>query len=51
MAEAPEKGISLIEAGHFFTEDPVCKRFQELVLEFDPQIKTEILNSNEIKVL
>ncbi len=51
MAEAPEKGISLIEAGHFFTEDPVCKRFQELVFDFDPNIKTEILNSNEIKVL
>ncbi len=51
MAEAPEKGITLMEAGHFFTEDPVCRRIEELVREFDPEIKTQIINSNEIKVL
>ena len=51
MAEAPEKGITLIEAGHFFTEDPVCRRLEELVCEFDSNIETKIINSNEIKVL
>ncbi len=51
MAEAPEKGISLIEAGHFFTEDPVCLRLEELIHEADENIETEIINSNEIKVL
>ena len=51
MAEAPEKGITLIEAGHFFTEDPVCRRIEELVRESDGNIETKIINSNEIKVL
>lgn len=51
MAEAPEKGITLIEAGHFFTEDPVCRRIEELVRESDSKIETKIINSNEIKVL
>lgn len=51
MAEAPEKGITLIEAGHFFTEDPVCRRIEELVRESDGNIETKIINSYEIKVL
>ena len=51
MAEAPEKKITLIEAGHFFTEDPVCRRIEELVAELDSDVETKIINSNEIKVL
>ncbi len=31
MTEAPEKGISLIEAGHFFTENMLCDHFAELL--------------------
>ncbi len=51
MAEAPERGINLIEAGHFYTENPVCRRLEELIRSFDDSIKTEIINSNEVKVL
>lgn len=51
MAEAPEMGINLIEAGHFFTEDPVCEKLAELVKNADSAIETEIFDSNEIKVL
>ena len=33
MAEACERGISLVEAGHFFTEDVACKYFADLLDE------------------
>lgn len=51
MAEASEMGINLIEAGHFFTENPVCEKLAELVKKADPTIEIEIFDSNEIKVL
>lgn len=51
MAEAPERGINLIEAGHFYTENPVCRRLEQLVHTADGDIETEIINSNEVKVL
>jgi len=44
-------GINLIEAGHFFTENPVCEKLAELVKKADPTIEIEIFDSNEIKVL
>ncbi|MEE0968994.1 MAG: Nif3-like dinuclear metal center hexameric protein [Clostridia bacterium] len=50
MEEAPELSINLIEAGHFYTEDPVCKYLAEIVNKACPEAVTEIYNSNEIKV-
>lgn len=51
MAEAPEMGMNLIEAGHYFTEAPVCAFLEKLVKKADKNIETEIFDSNEIKVL
>ncbi len=51
MEEAAEMGINLIEAGHFFTEQPVTDYFCELVSELDPDVYVEILDSNVIKVI
>lgn len=51
MAEAPETDINLIEAGHFYTENPVCHFLAELIENVAPNIETEIFNSNEIKVI
>lgn len=51
MVDAPEMGINLIEAGHYFTEAPVCEFLSKLVKKADSSIKTEIFNSNEIKVI
>ena len=51
MMEAAELGINLIEAGHFFTEDPVCEALARLTKTFLPSAATEIFHSNEIKVL
>ena len=51
MEEAPEMGINLIEAGHYFTEQPVTEFFKELIFDFDPTVYAEIVFSNVIKIL
>lgn len=51
MEEAPEMGINLIEAGHYFTEQPVTEFFKELIFDFDPAVYAEIVFSNVIKIL
>ena len=51
MEEAPEMGINLIEAGHYFTEQPVTEFFKELIFDFDPNVYAEIALSNVIKIL
>ena len=51
MVDAPENGINLIEAGHFFTEFPVCRRLADLVREFEPKAETTIINSNRIELI
>lgn len=48
MVEAAEMGINLIEAGHFFTEQPVTEFFCELISKFDPNIYVEIADTNMI---
>ena len=51
MAEAGEMGINLIEAGHFFTEQPVTQFFQTLLHRLDPDMYVEIIDSNVIKLI
>ena len=51
MEEAPEMGINLIEAGHFFTEQHITEFFRDLILDFDPNIYVEIVDSNVIKTI
>ena len=51
MAEAAEMGINLIEAGHYFTEQPVTSFFQTLLMRLDNDMYVEILNSNSIKLI
>lgn len=51
MAEASEMGINLIEAGHFFTEQPVTSFFQSLLMRMDSDMYIEILDSNIIKLI
>ena len=47
LTEAPEMGISLIEAGHFFTEEKICGYFGEILDSLG--IENEFYNSNVIK--
>lgn len=49
--DANDMGLNIVEAGHFFTENPVCKVIERDVLSICSNIKTEIFNSNSIKFL
>ncbi len=49
--EGNGRGIALIEAGHYHTEYPVCKRLRELVLEAIPEAQVDILSCNNTFVL
>ena len=49
--DANDLGLNIIEAGHFYTENPVCKLIEKNVLEACPNLKTKIYNSNSIKAI
>ena len=51
MEEAAEMGINLIEAGHYFTEQPVCSFFYDAIKEADPTLEVETTSSNLIKLI
>ena len=43
--------INLIEAGHFYTENPVCQVLADMIFEIDQNIRCDIFNSNVIKAI
>ena len=43
--------LNLIEAGHFYTEHPVCEAICGMVAEIDGSIQCEIISSNPIKAV
>lgn len=49
--EGAGRGIALIEAGHYHTEAPVCKKLRELVLEADHAVQVDILPCNNTFIL
>lgn len=49
--DAADMGLNIVEAGHYFTENPVCRSLQKIVLSLDPDISTEIYNSNRISTI
>lgn len=51
MEEAAEMGMNMLEAGHFFTEQPVTSFFQSLLMHLDRDMYIEIRNSNNIKLI
>lgn len=54
MTDAPDynsSAINLIEAGHFYTEDPVCEVLKNFVAEIDPDIECDLYYSNIIKAI
>lgn len=50
LTDAPEGGMNLIEAGHFFTENPVCEGLRQLLLTIDPSFDCDLFYSNETKL-
>lgn len=51
MIEAPEIGINLMEAGHYFTEVHITAFFADLVSEILPSVEVEEFSSNNILCL
>lgn len=51
MLDAHEAGFSVIEAGHFETEFPVCEHICDLILEADPCITVDIMKHCPISTL
>ncbi len=49
--DANDMGINIVEAGHFYTENPVCNQIKADVLSICPSLKTKIFNSNSIKCI
>ncbi len=50
MLDAEEMGLNIIEAGHFYTENPVCIALENIVKPILPSARIELYNSNKIKV-
>ena len=51
FADVPESGMNYIVAGHFETEDPVCRSLIKFIKETDPAIECEYYCSNVIKTV
>lgn len=54
MTDAPdfkERPMTLIEAGHFYSEQPVCKALKGFILEACPSVECDIYVSNVIKAI
>lgn len=51
LVDAPEERINLIEAGHFFTENPILPTLKQQLLALDPTLTCDLFYSNETKVV
>lgn len=54
MTDAPDENtrpMSLIEAGHFYTEQPVCNTIAKMVTDIDNSVICDIYSSNVIKAI
>ena len=51
LTEAPERGMNLIAAGHFHTENGICERLRDLVTRAIPEAVVTVINSNPIKCI
>lgn len=50
LTDAPEKGMNLIAAGHFHTENPVCGTLRRWLLEEAPELTVDLFDSNRIEL-
>ncbi len=50
MEEAAERGINLIEAGHYYTEQRVTELFASLIGEIAPEVVVEGVDSNMLRL-
>ena len=47
MVDAPEAGMNLIEAGHFYTEYPICEELRAMLLAIDPTLCVDVYTEGE----
>ncbi len=51
LTDAPDLGLNLIEGGHFHTENPVCRRIEEMLRQIDPTVTVDCIVSNTVRIL
>ncbi len=51
MLDAYEAGASIIEAGHFHTEFPVCRTLADMIRDADPEISVDIIEDYPVKTV
>ena len=51
MVDAPENGVNLVEAGHFYTEYPICKWLCDAARELDPAVECEVFFTDRMQVI
>ena len=51
LTDGPETGTNLVEAGHFWTEFPICENLQSRLLAMDPTLTCEIYFSNTVQTV
>ena len=49
--DAKDMGLNIIEAGHFFTEHPVCEAIANEIRELSSECEVAVYNSNQINVI
>ena len=49
IIDAKDMGLNIVEAGHFFTENPVCIKIKNDILSIDNSIKADIFCSYQLK--
>lgn len=51
MVDAEDMGLNIIEAGHFYTEDPVCATLKFIISDLDSSAEISSYSSNNIRVI
>lgn len=51
LLSSGDRGVNLIEAGHFYTEFPVCKILERFICEINPALTVEVYFSDRVKVI
>ena len=51
MVDGADSGMNLIEAGHFYTEFPVCFTLEKMLKDICPEAECEIFYSNRIMAI
>ena len=48
--DACDMGLNIVEAGHFYTENPVCNTLKNMLLDIDSTIDADVYFSNKINI-